>query len=276
LCSQCEAEATNYCIDCGDEEGFLCDEHNKIIHSFKKKKDHKVVDAKEAAKFYQEVQSTCPEHKYPLDFWCEVCSKVVCNTCRSSVKHKEHRKQVLLIEDELYVAEKEKLKGIVNSKKKTVNDITNSVYKYELGLCELKEGYYKGREIIQAGFKELIISIEKRRDQLLTELSDKYDQQQKATDSSYQTYKYLETTIRSEVVMVDEILAIGDKTQFFHALSKNLTQIKDIIPDIQNNPDFSTTGFPNKIDVQWSGSAPSNHILPIQHINIKCFQKPGE
>ncbi|CAF4243368.1 unnamed protein product [Rotaria sp. Silwood2] len=84
LCSECDANATWYCIQ--DDANF-CDQHNTLAHSLKSQKLHKIVSIDEKAVVIRNQAAkpmNCKAHHMPLCLYC-----LLCKTCRDHIYSKQ-------------------------------------------------------------------------------------------------------------------------------------------------------------------------------------------
>jgi hypothetical protein len=73
FCSECDANATWYCVQ--DDANF-CDQHNTVVHSFKSQKLHKVVSIGEKDTIIKNETAkpmNCKNHHMPLCLYCLSC-----------------------------------------------------------------------------------------------------------------------------------------------------------------------------------------------------------
>ncbi len=95
LCTACEenADATSYCIDCGE---YLCDQCVNAHKRVRITKDHTIQPKDEVSKTDDSAANLekvlhCPVHKNELlKLYCDTCDKLTCRDCQLQ-EHKEHR-----------------------------------------------------------------------------------------------------------------------------------------------------------------------------------------
>ena len=162
-------KATAYCRHCSE---FICDYCEGAHRRITPFKDHKVVDI---LTLKQNVRqnlplkrrlSKCSSHDEELDVYCSTCEEVICTEC-SVDKHREHEHGPV----KKYAPDsKEELAANVKMLKRLQNDVLSAVKSVGHVIAQITDQARQTGQQIQEAFREVLEVIEKRRQELLTNM----------------------------------------------------------------------------------------------------------
>ena len=169
-CSICSVECHGYCKKC---RIFLCQDCDKMHKRFGSAIGHDLSSLDELATLESiplrdEEIAMCPEHKFPLKFFCHTCDELVCCDCTMSRNHKDH--DINNVVDSYY-----RERTVIESKLKPINklmsDATNILNDISEKQTQLRKEKEMAQENIHAMVESLIDSIRETA-QTLTEQVD--------------------------------------------------------------------------------------------------------
>ena len=177
ICGSCTSGdvAVGYCTDCGE---FLCEwcrdtshKRNKVFIS------HTLVSLEDAPGFppsSREQHFYCDKHTdHKLEVYCRSCSAVVCSMCMLELAHKNHKYDFIKNVNEELMAKIKKSTENVKAKEKELKRNLNVVEAFEKSLSSKR---FELESEIKKSYHHCISILQKRKDQLLSEVDATFTQ----------------------------------------------------------------------------------------------------
>ena len=236
VCGECKGEGPveSYCRDC---QAYLCSECSNQAHKkLKSYRGHKVIPLQDLdAAFLQSSKvHYCSTHKNEvLKLYCETCSKLMCRDC-TLVDHREHSYK--FVQDAQKQINSQLMSLVRDGKQRLTAFKANlrQIQKVETAAASYPEVC---KADINAFFDAAIQSVERRRQQLLTQVEA---EGQKDLKQIWADKDFHQTTISQ----FDAALALASKTQ------KCTSDVEMILTALQSIRELSQLR-----DIRWDASA---------------------
>ena len=136
---------------------------------------HNEIQAFQSHSLRSITSDVCPEHTETIQYICDFCDKELCTSCTFSDDHKDHRRDIVTIEES-----SNKLKEAICDKAK---DMQKHLKNKMLHLKHVRETIISARQEINVHAKVLHQEIDKAAHLLISELDDRRSNADKLTES---------------------------------------------------------------------------------------------
>ena len=223
------SEVDSYCYDCSK---FICNLCENAHHRMKTFEGHQVVTIPILKRNIWQSLSVCPGHNEDLDMYCITCEEVICEKCITDQRHSDHKH--CFVKD-IAPKTKEDLGENVKVLKKCKNEVTSAIEMVENAKSEITDQAKQTRPVIHQGFKEALLIIKERRQELLKSMDSITQEKLKDLEEQLRRLNSRSQELTRLTECIEQLTkATGNDTEVMALRSSMLDQIQEEIKRHQN------------------------------------------